>query len=120
MPDQEGTNRNSENGTRSTSKSVEDRPKRGLEDWEMLQQREEPPLNIPYWLIAVVAALFIGAVLLSFPFLGVREGYERPWLDWGLAVGIGYGLVALLIIYLFMRKSARAKSANDEQPSDKS
>ena len=91
----------------------EDRPKRGLEDWEMLQTREEPPLKVPYWLIMLIVGLLIGSILLTFPLMGVREGYERPWLDWGLLVGVGYGVVALLMIYLFMR--GRKKSANESK-----
>jgi len=83
----------------------EDRPKRGLEDWEMLQQKEEPPLKVPYWLIAIIGVLFIGAVLLSFPLLGVRSGFERPWMDGGIFVGVGYGIVSLVVIYFFLRKS---------------
>jgi len=108
-----------DNGTEkqntTTGKSNEDRPKRGLEDWEMLQNKEEPPLRIPYWSIILVVGLFIGAVLLSFPFMGVRSGFERPWFDWGLLVGVGYGVFALVVIYLFMRnrkKSAKESKAN--------
>lgn len=120
MSDQQKPSQDPENSTSGNTQNQEDRPKRGLEDWEMLQQREEPPLKIPYWFIALVAALFIGGVVLSFPFLGVREGYERPWLDWGLAVGVGYGLIALLAIYLFMRKNAKAKAANNKESSNSS
>ena len=82
-----------------------DRPRRGLEDWEMLQQKEEPPLRVPYWFLALIAVLFIGAVLLSFPLLGVRSGFERPWMDGGILVGVGYGIISLIIIYFFLRKS---------------
>jgi len=95
----------------------EDRPRKGLEDWEMLRTREEPPLKIPYWFIALVGALFLGAVLLSFPLMGTRSGFERPWLDWGLAVGVGYGLISLTVIYFFLKNK---KSSNEERVSKSS
>ena len=57
----------------TTDKLSDDRPKRGLEDWEMLQNKEEPPLRIPLWSIVLVVGLFIGAILLSFPFMGKKR-----------------------------------------------
>jgi len=87
----------------------EGRPKKGLEDWEMLQPRDEKPLRIPYWLIVSVAGLFITAVLLTFPFFGEREGYERSWFDSGLLVGVGYGVVILIAIYFLLRRSKKSK-----------
>jgi len=92
----------------------EDRPKKGLEDWEMLQTQEEPPLKVPYWFIALVSVLILGAVLLSFPLMGTRDGFERPWLDWGLAVGVGYGLISLTAIYFLLKNR---KSSSEEQNS---
>ena len=70
----------------------------------MLQQKEEKPLRVPFWLVGLVIALLAGSVLLSFPFFGVREGYERPWLESGLLVGVGYGVVILAFIYFFLRR----------------
>jgi len=87
------------------------RPKKGLEDWEMLQEREEPPLKIPFWLPILIGGLLLAAILLTFPFMGVRAGYERPWLDWGLLIGAGYGVFSLIVIYFFMKKR---KNAADE------
>jgi len=91
----------------------EHRPKKGLEDWEMLQQREEPPLKIPYWFVILVGGLILVAVFLSFPLMGERAGYERPWLDWGLLVGVGYGVVALIAIYFIMRKKKKESKENE-------
>ena len=94
----------------------QNRPKRGLEDWEMLQTREEPPLNVPYWAILLVVGLLIGGVLLSFPLTGIREGYERPWIDSGLFIGLGYGILLLAVIYFILKKR---KDANQKSSSDK-
>ena len=92
----------------------EDRPNKGLEDWEMLQQREEKPLRVPFWLIGVIVALLVGSVLLSFPFFGVREGYERPWFESGLLVGVGYGVVILGVIYYFLRRKNKTEDNEDK------
>lgn len=99
--------------------NTKQRPKRGLEDWEMLQQREEKPLKIPYWVIILVIGLLIGSVLLSFPIAGVREGYERPWINSGLFVGLGYGAVSLIVIYFILRKRKKksTESSNDNSNS---
>jgi len=98
--------------------SNEHRPRRGLEDWEMLQTKEEAPLKVPYWFITLIIALLIGAVLLTLPLSGVRDGYERPWLDMGILVGIGYGIASLIVIYIFMRK--RKNKDKQSTPADKS
>lgn len=92
------------------------RPRKGLEDWEMLQQREEPPLKVPYWFFILVGGLLVFSILLTFPFMGVREGYERPWLDWGLLVGAGYGVISLIAIYFFMKK--RKTKSEDKENSE--
>jgi len=107
-----------ENETRTPQKPCKDdvtpenRPRRTLEDWEMLQSREEPPLKVPWWFVAMVIVLLTTSVFLTFPLMGERKGYERPWFDWGLVAGVGYGIVFLVIIYFYMRgkKKARDKS----------
>lgn len=94
----------------------ENPPRRVLEDWEMLQSHEDPPLKVPKWFIAIVIGLLISSVLLTMPFMGQRIGFERPWLDWGILAGVGYGVVFLVIIYFFMgggKKSASDKSDPD-------
>ena len=90
----------------------ENRPRRTLEDWEMLQSREEPPLKVPWWFIAMVIVMLTISVFLTLPLMGERKGFERPWFDWGLVIGVGYGVVFLVIIYFYMRgrKKARDKS----------
>lgn len=114
----------SENGQKNTSnlsteKTPTERPNKGLEDWELLQNKEEPPLKIPYWLPIIIAGLFICAILLSFPLTGVRDGYERPWLDSGIAIGVAYGMGSLLVIYLFLRARKKSKTNLDTDNIDK-
>lgn len=91
----------------------EDRPRRVLEDWEMLQSREEPPLKVPWWFVVIVTGMLLSSVILTLPIMGQRSGYERPWFDWGLLVGVGYGLVFLVIIYFFMRGRKRAPNKSE-------
>ena len=98
--------------------SQEDRPRKGLEDWEMMQPREEAPLKIPYWVPILVLGLFGFAILMNLPFMGVREGYERPWFDSGIVVGIAYGLFGLLVIYFFMRKKPKSKDDSKDDSGD--
>ena len=43
------------------------------------------------------------SVGLSFPYWGDRVGYERPWLDWGYAVALGYLSVASVFVYFMVR-----------------
>ncbi len=86
-------------------------PRRTLEDWELLQTREEPPLKVPWWFVGMVIAMLAVSTLLALPLLGQRPGYERPWFDWGMVIGIGYGVVFLVIIYFFMRgRKSRSKA----------
>ncbi len=98
--------------------TAEHRPRKGLEDWEMLQVKEDPPLKIPYWLPIIIVGLLVVSTLLTLPLMGVRSGFERPWLDWGLLVGVGYGVVSLVIIYFFMRnkKKHAAEKIESEAP----
>lgn len=103
----------SNDDAKNETKKEEHRPRKGLEDWEMLQTTEEPPLKIPYWLPIIIGGLLVFAIISTLPLLGVREGFERPWLDSGLFIGAGYGITSLVVIYLFMRK----KKAHDNQDS---
>lgn len=96
----------------------EQRPNKGMEDWEFVQQKEEPPLKVPYWFPIVVGALILGGVLLTLPWMGIRKGYERPWLDWGLLIGAGYGVVFLVMIYFFM-KTRKSRSGDAEESEKK-
>ncbi|TLS66323.1 hypothetical protein FEF65_10970 [Mariprofundus erugo] len=73
--------------------------KRGLEDWEMVENIHEARLRIPKWFIAIIVAIVITAFGLSLPFWGDRPGMERPWLTMGHLYALGYMLVFGGIIY---------------------
>ena len=80
----------------------ERRDKRGLEDWEMVTSMEKSEVSIPYWFLALFGVLLIVAVGLTFPFWGNRPGYERPWFDWGIPLGVAWVIGMSLIIYYFV------------------
>jgi len=76
--------------------------KRGLEDWEMVTSMEKSEVSIPYWFLALFLVLLIVAVGLTFPFWGNRPGFERPWFDWGIPLGVAWCVGMSLIIYYFV------------------
>ncbi|MDH5378939.1 MAG: hypothetical protein OEX00_11495 [Gammaproteobacteria bacterium] len=99
----------------------EKRDRRGLEDWEMLQEMESSNVHIPYWFIAVFIVLLIVAVGLTFPFWGNRPGFERPWFDWGIPAGVAWVVIMSFIIYYFvdLRHVLREKrEAKEKQASN--
>lgn len=76
----------------------ERRAKRGLEDWELVEKIPESQHKVPYWFIAVVVAVTLVAVGLSFPFWGDRPGYERAWFDWGFAAALVWIVVGFTFV----------------------
>lgn len=99
--------------------TAEQQPRRALENWEMLQSREEPPLKVPWWFVVIVIGMLLSSVILTLPIMGQRSGYERPWFDWGLLVGVGYGLVFLVMIYFFMRGRKGAVNRSERETKKK-
>lgn len=78
--------------------------RRGLEDWEMVEQMPKSQKGVPKWFLAVIAAVLLVAIGLSFPFWGDRPGYEREWFDIGMGVAILYlavfgGFVYYMVMY---------------------
>lgn len=80
----------------------ERRLKRGLEDWEMVEAIPESQERVPPWFFAVIGAVLLMAIGLSFPFWGVRPGDERPWLDWGFGLAIVYLVVFGTFVYFMV------------------
>lgn len=80
----------------------ERRLKRGLEDWEMVEAIPESQERVPPWFFAVIGAVLLMAIGLSFPFWGVRPGHERPWLDWGFGLAIIYLAVFGTFVYFMV------------------
>lgn len=89
--------------------------KRGLEDWEMVEKMSDTSDHkIPYWFIAIFFVLLLVATGLTFPFWGVRPGFERSWFDWGIVAGAAWvvsmgGLIYYLVDYRHQRKQKKEK-----------
>ncbi|WP_455208292.1 hypothetical protein [Kaarinaea lacus] len=82
----------------------ERRGKRGLEDWEMVEKVPQSQKGVPKWFLAVIAAVLLVAIGLSFPFWGDRPGYEREWINWGFGAAILYLLVFGGFVYFMVNK----------------
>ena len=80
----------------------ERRQKRGLEDWELVEKIPKSQKGVPKWFIAVIVAVLLVAIGLSFPFWGDRPGYEREWIDWGFGAAILYLLVFGGFVYIMV------------------
>ena len=90
--------------------------KRGMEDWELTEYIPKSQRSVPYWFIAVVAAVLLVATGLSFPFWGNRPGVERHWLDWGYAVALIYVSVGIAFVYFMVNHQG---PANDDPDGEK-
>src|ERR1017187_149256 len=77
----------------------ERRAKRGMEDWELVEKIPDSQKGIPYWFAAVVVAVLLVAVGLSFPFWGNRPGQHREWIDWGFIAALFYVGAASAFVY---------------------
>lgn len=86
------------------SSDEERRAKRGLEDWELLESVPRSQKGVPKWFIAVIVAVLLVAIGLSFPFWGDRPGYEREWINWGFGAALLYLLVFGAFVYFMVNK----------------
>ncbi len=93
--------------------------KRGLEDWEMVEKMETSEHRIPYWFIALFCVLLLVAVGLTFPFWGVRPGYERSWFDWGIPIGVAWCVSMAGIIYYMVDYRHRGSDKEKEERAEK-
>lgn len=93
--------------------------KRGLEDWEMVERMDQTSDHrIPYWFFALFIVLLIVATGLTFPFWGVRPGFERSWFDWGIPAGIGWVVTMSIVIYYFVDYRHRHKTSADKEETE--
>lgn len=76
--------------------------KRGMEDWELTEHIADSQLNVPYWFIAVVIAVLLIAIGLSFPFWGQRPGVHVNWLNWGFVGSLFYIAAAFAFVYFML------------------
>ena len=86
------------------SSDEERRAKRGLEDWELLESVPRSQKGVPKWFIAVIVAVLLVAIGLSFPFWGDRPGYEREWINWGFGAALLYLAVFGTFVYFMVNK----------------
>ncbi len=91
--------------------------KRGLEDWEMVDKIPESQASIPKWFVAVIIAVLLFAIGLSFPFWGDREGFEREWFNWGFALALVY--IAICAGFIYAMLSLYGSKAGGRLDSDK-
>jgi hypothetical protein len=77
----------------------ERRQKRGLEDWEMVENIPDSQEGVPRWFFGVIFVVLLMAIGLSFPFWGDRPGYEREWINWGFGAAILYLAVFGTFVY---------------------
>lgn len=76
--------------------------KRGLEDWELVEKIPESQRGVPWWFLAVIVAVLVVAIGLSFPFWGDRPGFERSWVNWGFLAAIGYLVLGGIFVYFMV------------------
>lgn len=91
----------------------ERRAKRGLENWEMVENVADSQAPVPRWFFAIIVAVLLVAVGLSFPFWGDRPGYEREWINWGFGVALLYLAVFGTFVYFMVQFSAKVDSDID-------
>jgi len=97
--------------------------KRGMEDWELVEKIPDSQKGVPYWFGAIVIAVLLVAVGLSFPFWGNRPGYERDWVDWGFVAALFYISAAAALVYFMVQlygssEGGKLDSDKDKKPTD--
>lgn len=99
----------------------ERRTKRGLEDWELVEKIPESQKRVPPWFFAVVGAVLLLAIGLSFPFWGNRPGVEPEWINWGFGLAIVYfflfgGFVWYMVNFYGSKAAGRLDSDSEKIP----
>lgn len=92
----------------------ERRQKRGLEDWELVEKIPQSQKGVPKWFLAVIGAVLLVAIGLSFPFWGDRPGYERAWVDWGFGAALLYLLVFGAFVYFMVNKYSSSVDGTED------
>lgn len=101
---------------------AERRAKRGMEDWEMVEHLPKSQKGVPRWFLAVIVAVLLVAIGLSFPFWGNRPGFERSWVDWGFGAAILYLIVFGTFVYFMVNHyspSVDGMESDETDPSGK-
>lgn len=92
--------------------------KRGLEDWEMVENIPATQKRVPVWFITGVIIICLVSVGLSMPFWGDRPGYERPWFTMGHLFALFYGVGAFVLIYFMTRLYGSGKNDAGQEELD--
>jgi hypothetical protein len=75
--------------------------KRGMEDWELVENIGESQGGVPVWFVGVIITVLLVAIGLSFPFWGDRPDAPRDWVNWGFVAAIFYiGGAAALVYFM--------------------
>jgi len=77
--------------------------KRGMDDWELVENIPKSQNRIPKWFIGVIIGVLIVAFGLSLPFWGDRPDHARPWFTMGHLYAVLYFIVASGVIYFMTR-----------------
>lgn len=96
----------------------ERRAKRGLEDWELVENIPDSQRGVPRWFWGIIVIVLLIAIGLSFPFWGDRPGYEREWINWGFGAALLYILVFGAFVYVmvnFYGSKAAGRLDSDQQ-----
>lgn len=98
--------------------------KRGMEDWELVDQIPKSQGKVPYWFMAVVVIVLLVGVGLSFPFWGLRPGVTVKWTDWvkdpGFLGSLVYISAAAAFVYYMVHHSGPTEEEQNEIKRDKS
>jgi len=73
--------------------------KRGMDDWEMVENIPKSQKRVPKWFYAVIFGVLVVAFGLSLPFWGDRPDHPRPWFTMGHVYAVIYMLVAGVFIH---------------------
>ena len=92
--------------------------KRGLEDWELVEQIPKGSKRVPRWFIAVIVGVALVAFTLTEPFWGDRPGHPRPWFTWGHLIAVVYFLVAAFFIHFMINQFAPPEDEGEEKGDD--
>lgn len=98
--------------------SDEDRlNKRGLEDWELVENIPKSQNHMPKWFIAIVFMVLLMAFGLTMPFWGDRPDAPRPWFTWGhVAALVYFGVGAVFISYMVNLYGSDSAGRLDSDP----
>jgi len=73
--------------------------KRGMDDWELVENIPKSQKRIPKWFYAVIAGVLIVAFGLSLPFWGDRPDHARPWFTMGHLYAVLYFIAGGSLVF---------------------